>query len=318
VRKISEAAMSPLRTLVPALVLPALSLVGCAGQIDTDPQVQTVSQGLVSADRVLADYVATPHGYYHQSCVHELPDGAELDVDGRVTLADGTAQQLPACNYPRLIVRPNAAAQDETDGWVEYSSFTSATPATRLASRMTVPAAPSSAAGQVVFFFPGMEPADGTIILQPVLQWGESAAGGGDSWEMASWSCGPSCVHSKLAKTATGDTLIGDITGSSCTSSGQCSWKIVTEDSTTGKSTTLTTHGDTESYVWLFGGVLEAYGITACNQYPTTGKETFSAVDFYDVNGNYLSASYTGTQTGVSPSCNFKVTPSTSGAVLNF
>jgi hypothetical protein len=300
------------------LVVPALLLApGCSGQVDEDPHVQTLSQGLVSALRPLDGYVLTPHGYYHQSCVHEVPDGAEVGVGGRVMLADGSERQLPGCNHPRLVLR-NEAVEPTTNGWVEDANWTSPSPATKLTSRFGVPSAPSASAGQVVFFFPGMEPSDGTIILQPVLQWGASAAGGGDDWEIASWSCGPSCVHSKLVKVASGDTLIGDITGSSCSPTGQCTWKIVTKDNNSGKSTTLTTHGDAESYVWLFGGVLEAYGISACNQYPSNGHETFSSVNFFDEAGNRLAPSYSADLLGTTPSCSFRVAPTGSSAALTF
>jgi hypothetical protein len=224
---------------------------------------------------------------------------------------------LTPCAYPRLVLRSDAAAAT-TNGWVEDADWTSPSPATRLTSTFGVPSAPSSSAGQVVFFFPGMEPRDGTIILQPVLQWGASAAGGSASWGIASWSCGPSCVHSKLAAARAGDTIVGTITGSSCSSTGACSWKIVTTDASSGKSTTLSTRGDKESYVWLFGGVLEAYGVSACKQYPASAKETFSAVDFYDTKGDLLAPSYAADVLGTSPSCSFHVAPSTSGAALNY
>ena len=303
-----------------ALVSASLLLVGCAGQADDDgsDDVQTIGQGLVSATRPLPGYVLTPHGYYHESCVHELADDSELDVAAQaVVAADGTTQALASCAYPRLVLRAAAAAAT-TNGWVEDADWTSPSAATRMTSTFGVPTAPSSSAGQVVFFFPGMEPRDGTIILQPVLQWGASAAGGSASWGIASWSCGPSCVHSKLTAVRAGDSIAGSITGSSCSSAGACSWKIVTTDSTTGKSTTLSTRGDTESYVWLFGGVLEAYGVSACKQYPASGKETFSAVDFYDGGGHLLAPAYTADLLGTSPSCSFHVAPSTSGAALTY
>ncbi len=300
--------MRNLRSL--ALVVPASLLLaaGCAGQVDDDgdADVQTVGQGLVSAKRPLSGYVLTPHGYYHQSCVQELAD-------------DDVSEALAPCAYPRLILRSDAAAAAATtNGWVEDADWTSPSPATKLTSTFGVPSAPSSSAGQVVFFFPGMEPSDGTIILQPVLQWGASAAGGGASWAIASWSCGPSCVHSKLTTVRAGDTIVGTITGSSCSSAGACSWKIVTADTTSGRSTTLNTRGDTESYVWLFGGVLEAYGVSACKQYPASGKESFASVDFYDAKGDLLAPSYASDLLGTSPSCSFHVAPSTNGAVLTF
>jgi hypothetical protein len=303
------------------LLLLALPLAACGAVDDPEAQIESVSAGLVSARKVPVDYVATPRGYYHKSCVHELDDGAEVDAAGRVTLPTGERTELPACAHPRLVLRASGAtpaAAATTNGWVEDANWFSATPVTRMTSTFGVPKAPAASAGQTIFFFPGMEPHDGTIILQPVLQWGSSGAGGGSDWEIASWSCGPSCIHSKLVPVKSGDTLSGTITGSSCSATGQCSWKIVTTDSTSGKSTTLTTHGDTESYFWLFGGVLEAYSVSDCNEYPSSPTEVFSKVNFFDHSGNLLAPAFSADVLGAQPACSFHVAPSTHGVSLTY
>ena len=81
---------------------------------------------------------------------------------------------------------------------------------------------------------------------------------------------------------SSGDEIYGEIVGTNCTSAGQCTWAITTTDKTTGQSTTLTTDDDDQSYVLLFGGVLESYGIQGCDDYPVNGKATFTGVNFYD------------------------------------
>ena len=73
----------------------------------------------------------------------------------------------------------------------------------------------------------------GSNIRQPVLQWGTSPAGGGNSWGIASWSCGPQCVHSKLVAVNAGDSITGP-----------------------------STKGDTKAYTWMQAGVLEAYKVS--------------------------------------------------------
>lgn len=55
---------------------------------------------------------------------------------------------------------------------------------------VVVPPPPSRSEGQTIFLFPGVQPSRNSAhisILQPVLQWGPSAAGGGNSWTVQSY-----------------------------------------------------------------------------------------------------------------------------------
>lgn len=48
-------------------------------------------------------YIATPAGTWHRSCVHEIPKGARVEkADGnrRVRRADGTTFVIPPCAHP--------------------------------------------------------------------------------------------------------------------------------------------------------------------------------------------------------------------------
>jgi hypothetical protein len=50
-------------------------------------------------------------------------------------------------------------------------------------------------------------------IIQPVLQWGSSAAGGGPYWAIASWFVGGAhTVYSELKIVNAGDTILGNMT----------------------------------------------------------------------------------------------------------
>lgn len=81
--------------------------------------------------------------------------------------------------------------QRHRPGWVEWAEWTNDTglPLTGLAGSFTVPEAPPRKAGQAVFLFLGLQkgPGDPSELLQPVLQWGESVAGGGDGWGLCCW-----------------------------------------------------------------------------------------------------------------------------------
>ena len=51
-------------------------------------------------------------------------------------------------------------------------------------SEWVVPEAPTEQGNQTIFYFPALHD---VAILQPVLQWGKSAIGGGEYWSVASW-----------------------------------------------------------------------------------------------------------------------------------
>ncbi|MGH2885902.1 MAG: hypothetical protein ACRDPA_24950, partial [Solirubrobacteraceae bacterium] len=51
----------------------------------------------------------------------------------------------------------------------------------------TVPLPPTTAAGQQIYLYQGLGTPDGTMLLRAVLQYGESPAGGGAGWSVASW-----------------------------------------------------------------------------------------------------------------------------------
>src|SRR6185312_426482 len=46
---------------------------------------------------VRKDYVATPAGLYHKTCVHEIPDHASVDRNGTIHLPNGSAIPVAPC-----------------------------------------------------------------------------------------------------------------------------------------------------------------------------------------------------------------------------
>lgn len=230
-----------------------------------------------------AQYVRTPDGLFPSSCVQNVGNHAQLDED-KITYADGKTAVLTPCGTKHDYTPPSS--------WVMDSIATSSAPAVHMTATFIVPAAPTNSEGQTVFLFPGLRPANGASVLQPVLQWGN----GTPAWEIASWSCaavsGGPCPHSDYVSVNSGDEIFGEILGNNCSTTGQCEWTITSTDKTTGQSTTLTTKHDKRSYVLLFGGVLESYGISQCNDYPSNGNAMFSNINFYDAQNNLLAPSW--------------------------
>ncbi len=266
------------RVLLPlALVLAA----ACAGEPTAVPTGTVADRAShVGMSKPGKDYVSTPAGWYHRSCVHEIPDGALADASGRVTRKDGTTYQIPKCQYPSYPTVPRPTRPGETmippanDGWLEwaYTSLPRGNWYQQLTAYWTVPAAPVGSYGseQVYYSFPGLQ--SEWFINQPVITYHHD----GSYWQMGSWHCddghpGGICNHSNLVTIHPGDQMFGSVTATNC-EDGLCTWTITTRDLTTGQQTVYTLPSENQDYYWAGGGVVEVHGgLTTCNQYPTNG-----------------------------------------------
>ncbi len=263
-------------------------------------------------------YVITPIGYFHPSCVFRIEDGETLLADGRVEHADGTVEaNVPVCSYPHytptgLLVPTNVREVSEAhvpvvDGWLEYVSATTSTSYGEITATWAVPPQPTTNHGQTLFFFPGLEDYNDVLsIVQPVLQW--YAPG---PWAVASWNCCMKGIiwESSPVKVRPGDTILGTIISDCKAGLQSCAnWKVVSEDETTGKKTTLgMTPAEGQIWNWGFGAVLEVYGVRQCSDFPANESVVFT-VQLYDQNRNVISnPGWTGTPAGAStsPNCNY-------------
>jgi hypothetical protein len=111
-------------------------------------------------------------------------------------------------------------------------------------------------------------------ILQPVLQWGPSAAGGGQYWSVASWyvTGAGSAFHTNLIRVNPGDRLTGLMT---MTSNAGGVFDYTSEFS--GIANTTLTVQDVDELVWA-NQTLEAYSVAQCSDYPQTDRTLFSAI----------------------------------------
>jgi len=136
-----------------------------------------------------ADLVITPAGYLPRSAVHYIAPGYHLGVqNGRLQKFESATGRLAEDFGPVTVTpRPRVPA---AQGWIAYTYWSNTgTPITNFTTTWTVPSAPSTKGSQTLFLFNGMQ--DGTTassyIIQPVLQWGPSAAGGGKYWAVTNW-----------------------------------------------------------------------------------------------------------------------------------
>lgn len=301
------------RTTLSLLVL--VLTMGC-GEQPLSVSEETVPDGALSGAIVRSqdDYVTTPAGRYHRSCVHEIPDGARVSKSRRVERSDGTSYQIPACSYPVYRNRPDPTPRGieplppTTNGWVEYAydALSQGDQYRKLEAYWTVPAAPTgSYSGQQLYYsFPGLQ-SDEPAIIQPVIQYGYNGDFGGSYWSMASWICNGDCIHTTpYTNVSAGDSIKGTVSVLYC-ANGECEWWITIRDLTKSAWRTLEVT-DTDNYYWATGGAVEVYGLTSCGQYPIDGI-SYSGIKLWDQNLSQLSPVWSEVINSVDPSCEFDV-----------
>ena len=262
--------------------------------------------------QVPSQFVATPHGYFHPSCVVELGDDERVGNSGEVVRSSGEQRAITRCRHSRydkrgrLVVKKDAAATTPppaVNGWVASISSTSVGPVKTISATWDVPRAPKVAGNQTLYFFPGLEPsATGDAILQPVLAWNGFNDG---RWTIASWNCckDANALHSKPKVVSAGDTITGTVVGSSCNAQGVCaSWRV-RATSSRGVSTTLNTTSHGQVLDWEFAGAFEAYSVDSCDQYPSDGRVAFTSIAVRLTSGAVTTPAWVAMNYGTSPGC---------------
>lgn len=162
------------------------------------------------ASCALAELIYGPGGrLLDTACKVDLPPGATAYGTDRIVLADGTVIPYPACAHhtdaaatANVKAAPNHDLENEdrkreANGWNEYYYFYPGYALDQFNGDWTVPTTPGLGyRGQLLYFFTALEPASQDLILQPVLWYGVSPAGGGSNWYVAVWE-----VHSNNAYT---------------------------------------------------------------------------------------------------------------------
>ena len=211
--------------------------------------------------------VLTPGGYRDASLVHRVEAGHAIHVsEGKTRLMNLETREF--VELPRVAIQPGSVPGFGT-GWIAYGFWINDTgkPVTSFRATWRVPAAPVNQDGQTIFLFNGIDPSNpGAAILQPVLQWGNSFAGGGNYWSVASWYVlgNGQAFFTPLVKVNEGNQLVGVMKLTS-QSGGLFSYTSEFE----GIAGTSLPVLNVAELVWL-NETLEAYRITDCSDYPNT------------------------------------------------
>ncbi len=222
------------------------------------------------------DRVLTPAGWLPRDLVHEIGDGEALrEIDGVVRRVDA-ASDRPIDRSPDgalLAVEP----LDLASGWVTFTYWKNQTgaPLRRFSTSWRVPPAPSTRGRQTIFLFNGLQNSGPNYgILQPVLQWGRSYAGGGDYWSVASWyvTSRGQAFHTPLVRVAPGDLLVGEMV-----LVGEAGGKRSYTCELTNVPRTRLLLRNVAELDWSTES-LEAYGVKRCSDYPAAPAVPFVGI----------------------------------------
>lgn len=229
------------------------------------------------------DLVLTPFGYKLSSQVHLLPEGhALVENNGRLVEIDKQTKQLirdygvtVAENNPHGNTTKNDnphGLYPSDNGWVTYAEWynSSGIPIETFQTNWNVPSTPVANNGQTIFIFNAMQDGVTTTshILQPVLQWGSSSAGGGSYWAVTNWYGSGSQTngqyfHGALAQVSTGTTIQGVM---SLTAVNGNEYSYTSSFSGYPASTEMTVN-NAPQLIWAFE-TLECYGMQSESDYP--------------------------------------------------
>jgi hypothetical protein len=218
--------------------------------------------------------VLTPEGPRPRALVREVGErDAVVDVGGvaRVVSAGAVRDQAP----DRALLD---AASDENQGWIAFTWWANrdAEPLRSFSTTWRVPPPPASSSGQTLFLFNGLQnTGPGYGILQPVLQWGPSAAGGGRYWSVASWyvTSRGQAFHTPLVRVEPGDELVG-VMELLDEHDGKFSYRCELR----GIPRTRLRLDNVAQLTWSTES-LEAYGVHRCSDYPAAPSVPFRAIE---------------------------------------
>ncbi len=225
------------------------------------------------------ELVNTPGGPIKKSNVHHVEKGCYLKKEnGRIKKINAktgivvqeydVSQTNTSTQKLRTTKNQQVTQVDSTFGsaWVTYSDWTnnSGSPISYFNTNWIVPNPPTTFNNQTIYLFNGIEPSDYSEILQPVLQWGSSAAGGGNYWTITNWYVGGSNAFfgDSLIKVNPGDNLQGVMKLTANTGSGYSY-----NSAFIGHPSCSLQVNNVAELTWA-NETMEVYGITGYTDYP--------------------------------------------------
>lgn len=217
-----------------------------------------------------------------------------IDTDGRILHSSPAASSEQS--HGQLLHPTSALSRRSsyTDGYSAYSYWgpnSNKSAISQFSTTWTVPPVPASANGQLLYIFNALVPTSLATILQPVLQFGVSSAGGGNYWAVASWYVnGAILYYSALSQVQPGQVLTGVMTlqGNKTTTSGTTYNYNVAFSGITSSSMTISSK-DIFTYTYE---ALEIYTTAGPSNLPT-GKTAMKSINIVNQNGQHPAVNWT-------------------------
>jgi hypothetical protein len=183
--------MKKLNQLFGYMLLAAIVLSSCKKQDEISDKQSSIQN---AGNQNLL--VATPAGLMPRSKVHLVENGFQLTVKGGHVLKTDTRTGVVAEDYGESHPSNKAGSSSlptliniSAPSWVTWAQWDnpSTNPINNFSTSWVVPNNPATIDNQLIYIFNALENSTGMDIMQPVLQWGSSPAGGGNFWAIANW-----------------------------------------------------------------------------------------------------------------------------------
>ncbi len=223
------------------------------------------------------ELMITPGGPRSRSKVHLVAPNETLTVAKSIETTIKSSKQAGRPDQANWI----------TAAWLDMS----ATSVKSFSTSWKVPDAPTSASSQLLYLFSGMEPANASTIVQPVLQWGNSGPDEdgknrtGKFWTVASWivpAPDGHTYHTPHVRVNPGESLVGVVTP---VKKSAGSWVYACEFQAIAGTKFLTP--PIPELTWcvealeayeLSGGMSPPYDLNSPSEYPGTKFTAFEAI----------------------------------------
>ncbi|KAF8894234.1 hypothetical protein CPB84DRAFT_1848568 [Gymnopilus junonius] len=240
------------------------------------------------------ELVQTPAGLVPKSNVFAVPQGARIQqspTEIQIIGANGTVlHSVPYTDSKtaNVLQRPTSTATSRRElqsGYIAYTywDYTGSSPISFFGTNWIVPPTPSSWDGQLLYLWNGLVPNDFSAILQPVLQYGASPAGGGEYYSIASWwLIGDYVYYTDVTQVQPGTFLQGHINLTGTSDSGGATLYSYTSTFVGYPNSTIS--ASTIGVLnWAYEA-LEIYTTESTSDLPA-GNSVFSTIDITFQNG---------------------------------